>query len=72
MEKVITKSGPEPVSEQICLIIYGSALIDANQPIEVPENHHQSSGLLASLMVTLFTVWVYIIVVLTSLCPSNS
>jgi hypothetical protein len=38
-------------------ILKHSALIDANQPIEVPEKHHQSSGLLASLMVTLFTVW---------------
>jgi hypothetical protein len=43
--------------------------VDVNQQIEVPEKHHKSSGLLASLIVTLFTVWVYIIVVLTSLCP---
>jgi hypothetical protein len=35
-----------------------SALIDANQQIEGPEKHQKSSGLLASLMVTLFTVWV--------------
>jgi hypothetical protein len=35
-----------------------SALIDANYQIEGPEKHQKSSGLLASLMVTLFTVWV--------------
>ena len=46
--------------------------VDANQQIEGPEKHHKSSGLLASLIVTLFTLWVYIMVVLTSLCPSNS
>jgi hypothetical protein len=46
--------------------------VDANQQIEGPEKHHKSSGLLASLIATLFTVWVYIIVVQTSPCPSNS
>ena len=35
-----------------------SALSDANQQLEGLEKHHKSSGLLASLMVTLFTVWV--------------
>jgi hypothetical protein len=53
-------------------LVKRSDLIDANHQIEGPEKHHQSSGLLASFMVTLFTVWVYIMVVLTSLCPSNS
>jgi len=33
-------------------------LIDANQQIQGPGKHHQSSGLLASFMVTRFTVWV--------------
>jgi hypothetical protein len=35
-----------------------SALSDANQQLEGLEKHQKSSGLLASLMVTLFTVWV--------------
>jgi hypothetical protein len=47
-----------------------SALTGANEPLEVPAKHH-SSGLLASLMVTLVTVGVQIIVVRTSLCPSH-
>jgi hypothetical protein len=36
----------------------GSALSDANHQLEGLEKHQKSSGLLASLMVTLFTVWV--------------
>ena len=34
--------------------------------------NQKSSGLLASFTVLLCMVWVYIMVVLTSLCPSNS
>jgi hypothetical protein len=48
-----------------------SALIAATQPLEVPAKHHQSSGLLAPLLGTRFTVWVSIIVVRTSLWPSH-
>jgi hypothetical protein len=39
-------------------ILKSSALIDANQQLEGLEKHQKSRGLLASFMVTLFTVWV--------------
>jgi hypothetical protein len=39
-------------------LIKSSALSDANQQLEGLEKHQKSSGLLASLIVTLFTVWV--------------
>jgi hypothetical protein len=55
-----------------CPLITLLALSDANQQLEGLEKHQRSSELLASFMVTLFTVWVEIIVVLTSLCPSHS
>ena len=50
----------------------GSALSGANDQLEGLEKHQKSRGLLASLRVTLVTVWVEIIVVLTSRCPSHS
>jgi hypothetical protein len=42
------------IRQSIC----SSALSDANYQLEGLEKHQKSSGLLASLMVTLFTVWV--------------
>ncbi len=62
-----------PSSAPACAAYFAhSALSDANYQLEGLEKPQTSSGLLASLMVTLFTVWVSIIVVLTSRCPSHS
>ena len=55
---LVFKPGARPLDELNGQLINGSALIDANQQIQGPEKHHKSSGLLASFMMTLFTVWV--------------